>query len=58
MLDGDTQSFALAKPDKNTIKASSRMSRPWFAFLIEKWSTRADDDHFIAKWRITVIELA
>ena len=23
MLDDDTQSFALAKPDKNTIKASS-----------------------------------
>jgi len=30
------------------------MSRPWFAFLIEKLSTRAEVVHSIAKWRITV----
>ena len=30
------------------------MSRPLFAFLIEKLSTRAEGGHFIAKWRITV----
>ena len=30
------------------------MSRPQFAFLIEKLSTRAEGVHFIAKWRITV----
>ena len=30
------------------------MSRPQFAFLIEKLSTRAEGVHYIAKWRITV----
>ena len=30
------------------------MSRPQFAFLIEKLSTRAEVVHLIAKWRITV----
>jgi len=31
------------------------MSRPLFAFLIEKLSTRAEGGHFIAKWQITVV---
>ena len=33
------------------------MSRPYFAFLIGKFSTRAEDDHVIviAKGRITVL---
>ena len=33
------------------------MSRPYFAFLIEKLSTRAEVVHFIAKWRMTVFLL-
>jgi len=33
--------------------ASAGMSRPEFAFLIEKLSTRAEVVHFIAKRRIT-----
>jgi len=30
------------------------MSRPYFGFLMNRASTRADVNHFIAKWRITV----
>ena len=33
---------------------SSSMSRPWCVFLIEKCSTRADNVHTIATWRLTV----
>jgi len=39
------------------VKANSQgglMSRPEFAFLIEKLSTRAEGGHFIANGRITV----
>jgi len=31
------------------------MSRPYFAFLIENLSTRAEGVYFIAKWRIIVV---
>jgi len=30
------------------------MSKPEFAFLISKKSTRADVDHLLATWRVTV----
>jgi len=46
--------------DEDTIYSGSHlswMSRPEFAFLIEKLSTRAEVVHFIAKWRITVFFL-
>jgi len=54
VLSHNTNTHGIDNDGKLDISMYTRStSRPEFAFLLETFLTGAEDDHFIAKWRIT-----